>query len=207
VQLAVRRVRAEDVARDVFAEEEQFMPGLSSAAFLLDQGSDLSRHDIHLAMIFLFVIMLALVAQAIGVVIMGGFAAKLLHRVDGIANIVEQKTGPILDRTSQILNELSPKVQSISENAEQISYTVRTKIDELGVTVSQLNQTVAEINGRTRVQVSRVDGIVTDALIATEEIALSVQQSIKTPVRQIAGIVAGVKAAVETLVARSPFGR
>ncbi len=183
------------------------MPGLSSAAFLLDQGSDLSRHDIHLAMIFLFVIMLALVAQAIGVVIMGGFAAKLLHRVDGIANIVEQKTGPILDRTSQILNELSPKVQSISENAEQISYTVRTKIDELGVTVSQLNQTVAEINGRTRVQVSRVDGIVTDALIATEEIALSVQQSIKTPVRQIAGIVAGVKAAVETLVARSPFGR
>jgi uncharacterized protein YoxC len=207
VQLAVRAVRAEDVARDVFAEEEQFMPGLSSAAFLLDQGSDLSRHDIHLAMIFLFVIMLALVAQAIGVVIMGGFAAKLLHRVDGIANIVEQKTGPILDRTSQILNELSPKVQSISENAEQISYTVRTKIDELGVTVSQLNQTVAEINGRTRVQVSRVDGIVTDALIATEEIASSVQQSIKTPVRQIAGIVAGLKAAVETLVARSPFGR
>jgi uncharacterized protein YoxC len=203
----VRPVQAEDVARDVFTEEEQFMPGLSSAAFLLDQGSDLSRHDIHLAMIFLFVIMLALVAQAIGVVIMGGFAAKLLHRVDGIANIVEQKTGPILDRTSQILNELSPKVQSISENAEQISYTVRNKIDELGVTVSQLNQTVAEINGRTRVQVSRVDGIVTDALIATEEISLSVQQSIKTPVRQIAGIVAGVKAAVETLVARSPFGR
>jgi methyl-accepting chemotaxis protein len=98
-------------------------------------------------------------------------------------------------------------VQGITENVEQISYTVRGKVDELGVTVSQLNQTVSEINGRTRVQVSRVDGIVTDALTATQEISSSVQHSIKGPVKQVAGLVAGVKAGLETLIARSPFGR
>jgi len=183
------------------------MPVFSGTATMILQSADLTKHDIHLAMWFLGVIMVALVVQAIGVMISGIFAARLLHRVEKISGIVETKTGPILDKTTQILADLTPKIQSFSENAEQISYTVRVKVDELGATVSQLNETVQEINGRTRIQVGRVDGIVTDALIATEEIAASVQQSIKTPVRQIAGVIAGLKAGIETLIARSPFGR
>ncbi len=175
-------------------------------AVMLFQGADLSRHDIHLAMIFLAIIAIALVVQAIGVVISGGFAAKLLHRVDGIANIVEKRTGPMLDKTNALLDELSPKVKSLVENSEQISTTVRTKVEELAVTVSELNDTVKEVNGRTRVQVARADGLVTDALVATSEISHSVTESIKVPVRQIAGLVAGAKAGLETLIARSPFG-
>jgi methyl-accepting chemotaxis protein len=183
------------------------MPVSSGIASFVLQSTDFTHHDIHLAMWFLGVIMVALAVQAAGVVFAALFAARLLHRVESIANIVEKKTGPILDQTTQILTELTPKIQSFTENAEQISYTVRAKVDELGATVSQLNQTVQEINGRSRIQVARVDGIVTDALIATEEIASSVQQSIKTPVRQIAGVIAGLKAGLETLIARSPFGR
>jgi uncharacterized protein YoxC len=183
------------------------MPGLSGAAVVVLQESALSQHDIHLAMIFLAIIAIALVVQAVGVVISGAFAAKLLHRVDGIADMVEKKTGPILDKTNQMLHDLSPKVHSLTENAEQISYTVRTKVDELAATVSELNETVLEINGRTRMQVVRVDGIVTDALIATEEISQTVQNGIKAPVRQIAGVIAGLRAGLETLIERSPFNR
>ena len=181
------------------------MPVLSGLAVVLVQDSELTRHDIHLAMIFLFIIALALVAQAVGVLISSMFGAKLLHRVNAIADIVETKTGPILDRTSSILQDLAPKVKNVSTNAEHISTTVRTQVDELSVTVSQLNATLREINGRTRAQVTRVDGIVTDALQATEEISQTVQQEIKRPLRQVAGVIAGVRAAVETLVARSPF--
>jgi ABC-type transporter Mla subunit MlaD len=183
------------------------MPASFGIASFMLQNAELTTHDIHLAMIFIGIIAFALVGQAVFLGITSLFAAKLLHRVDGIANIVEQKTGPILDRTTQILDDLTPKIQSFTENAEQISYTVRTKVDELGETVRQLNETVQEINGRSRLQIARVDGIVTDALIATEEIAGSVRESIKTPVRQIAGLIAGVKVGIETLIARSPFGR
>jgi methyl-accepting chemotaxis protein len=183
------------------------MAVLNVAALALFQGGELTQHDVHLAMIFIGIIALALVVQAIGVVVSGLFAAKLLKRVDGIADIVEQRTGPILDRTNDLLRDLAPKIHTVSTNVEQISYTVRAKIDELGATVTQLNDTVQEINGRTRVQVSRVDGIVTDALIATEEISATVQQSIRVPIRQVSGVIAGLKAAVETLIARSPFGR
>jgi methyl-accepting chemotaxis protein len=188
-------------------DRSSFMPVAHGIAAFVLQDADLTRHDIHLAMWFLGVIAMALVGQAICLGITSVFAAKLLHRVNGIANIVEQKTAPILDQTSQVLAELTPKIQSFTENAEQISYTVRAKVDELGATITQLNETVQEINGRSRTQIARVDGIVTDALVATEEIGTSVRESIKTPVRQIAGLVAGVKAGIETLIARSPFGR
>jgi len=184
------------------------MPGLSGAAVVAFQSTaELTGKDIHWAMIFLAVIALALVAQAVGVLIGAAFGAKLLHKVNVIANIVETKTGPIMDRTANILKDLEPKVKNVGESAEHISSTVRVKVDELSVTMGELNETMREINGRTRVQVRRADGIVSDALQATEEISHSVQHSIKVPVRQIAGVVAGVKAAVETLVARSPFGR
>jgi len=183
------------------------MPVLSGAAVFLQQDAGMTRHDIHLAMIFLAIIALALVVQAVGVLISSAFGAKLLHRVNSIADIVEHKTGPILDKTNSILEELGPKVKSVGDNVENISVTVRDKVHELGVTVSELNDTVRQINGKTRVQVQRADNIVTDALRATEEISYTVQSGIKGPIKQIAGVVAGVKAAVETLVARSPFGR
>lgn len=181
------------------------MPVLSGAAVVFFQQDELTKRDIHWAMLFLAVIALALVAQAIGVLISAAFGAKLLRRVNAIACIVETKTGPIMDRTASILQDLEPRVKSVGESAEHITSTVRVKVDELGATVTELNATMRDINGRTRVQVSRADGIVTDALQATEEISQTVQHGIKAPLKQVAGVIAGVRAAVETLAARSPF--
>ena len=107
----------------------------------------------------------------------------------------------------QHVESITPRVQSLTENAEQISYAVRAKIDEVGETVSQFNRTAMEANGRARTQMSRADGIVTDALTATEEIAHTIEDSIRAPVRQIAGMLAGFKAMIDTLIARSPFGK
>jgi uncharacterized protein YoxC len=183
------------------------MPALRVVAFALLQENDFTRHDVHLAMIFLGIIAVSLMIAAVAAVVTGVFASKLLARVDGIANIVEQRTGPILDRTNELLQDLGPKIHTVSTNVEQISYTVRAKVDELGATVTKLNETVNDINGRTRVQVSRVDGIVSDALFATAEISETVQNGIRGPVKQVAGVVAGLKAGIETLIARSPFGR
>jgi hypothetical protein len=84
---------------------------------------------------------------------------------------------------------------------------VRSKVDELGETVTQLNETAQGINVLARNHVAHVDAIVTDALDATEEISATIQEGIRAPVRQVVGVIAGVKAAVELLVSRFPFRR
>ena len=187
------------------------MPVMNVAAAVFFQESGSTQHDIHLAMICLCIIALMLVLQAVGVIIAGAIGAKLLStaikKAERTANTVEHKVGPILDKTNKLIQELSPKVQRLVDDAEQIGSTVREKVDELAITVSELNSTVKEINVRSRVQVARVDGMVSEALTTTQEISQTVQQGIRLPVRQIAGVISGLKVGFETLIERSPFGK
>jgi ABC-type transporter Mla subunit MlaD len=110
------------------------------------------------------------------------------------------------------LIEFVPKLRTISDNVEHISTVTRAKVNEVGATVTQVNQTVQQVNqtvqnanGRARAQVARADTMVTDALTATQDLSQKVQHTIRVPVRQIAGLVAGFKAGLETLIERSPF--
>jgi len=177
----------------------------NSVAMVLLQAE--SHRDVHWASIFVGIIALALVVQALGVVAVAVYAFRFLKRLEKLGDSFDQKTTPILEKTNLMLEDLSPKVRSISENMEQLSYTAREKVDELGVTLTQVNRTVEEINLRTRVQIARADAIVSDAMEATEDISQTVQEGIRMPLRQVMGLVAGVKAGIETLVSRFPFGR
>jgi methyl-accepting chemotaxis protein len=177
------------------------------AMMFLQSATNAAAHDVYLMRICAVVIAAALVAQAVGVLLAASYAAKMMIKLDKVSKSLEEKTTPILTRTNDLLRDLAPKIHSVSTNVEQMTYTVRAKVDELAVTVSELNETVSEMNGRTRRQVVRVDGIVTEALMATQEISQTVQQGIRGPVRQIVGVVAGVQAAIATLLERSPFGK
>jgi len=179
---------------------------LNSLAMAFFQDAS-SAHDMHLIRIFVTLIAVALVLQALGVLLVAIYAAKFLSLLHSISSNVEEKALPLITRTSDLVRDLTPKVTAIGTNVEQVSYTVRAKIDELGQTVTQLNETIADANGRTRVHVARVDNIVSEALDTTEDVSRTVQQGIRVPVREIAAIIAGIKVAVETLIDRSPFGK
>jgi uncharacterized protein YoxC len=179
------------------------MPHAMNLAMFLQQQQP--GHDVHFAGICLLVIAIALVAQAVGVIAVGIYAARFLAKIDGLTNNFEARTTPILVKTNELLETLNPKIKSISENVEQLSYTIRAKADEIGATVTQVNRTVEDINLRSRVQVARADAMVTDAMAATEDFSRTVQHGIRVPLRQVAAIVAGVRAGVETLMERFPF--
>ena len=178
---------------------------LNSAALFLLQNS--TGGDVHRGTVFLFIIALALVLQAGGVIMAAAFALKMFRKIEAMTNSFDRKTTPIIENLTALAVELTPKVRAITTNVEEISYTVREKCDEVSATLTEINRTVADLNIRTRVHVNHVDGMVTEALETTEEVSRTVQESIKKPVRQIAGIIAGLRAGIETLAQRSPFGK
>jgi methyl-accepting chemotaxis protein len=190
------------------------MPAISGLMMFQANVTGLSAGDVHLMMIFMGIIALALALQGVAVLVGVGFAAKMLKKIEGLSDHFEQKTTPILVKSNALLEDLGPKIRAISTNVEEISYSVREKVDEVGEAVSEvkrtvedINRTVQDANVRTRVQVARADDMVTEAMTTAHEVSMVVQDGIRTPVRQIAGIIAGVKAGLETLLARSPFGR
>jgi uncharacterized protein YoxC len=142
----------------------------------------------------------AMTVQAIVTLIAGIGAWKMMQEFKGLAHDLHGKATPIMQKTSAVIDDLGPKIRTVSENMTQISYTVREKVDEVGETVSQVNRTVQETNLRTRGQVDHVDRMVSEVLTTTEDIAHTVSHGIRVPVKQVAGMIAGLRVAIETLV-------
>lgn len=190
------------------------MQGIGGAALILlqDDAGQLT-HDVHLLMIFMGILAISVLLLVIGFAIAGIAMAAMVGRAVKVAENVQKRAEPLLDKTNELIIEFVPKLRTVSDNVEHISTVARAKVDEVSGTVTQVNQTVQQINktvqdanGRARAQVAHADTMVSDALKATEDLSQKVQQTVRVPIRQVAGMIAGLKAGLETLIERSPFG-
>lgn len=167
---------------------------MMSAMWLQDPDS-LSSGNSRLLMIFVGMVAVALIVQAIALIAMAVGAAKARKRGLEIVEEVRLKLMPIMDNTHNFIQDNAPKVKIITENFAETSHVIRAKAQEFDVTASDLN-------AKTRAQAARVDGIVTSALNTTTDVAETIQRGIKIPLREVSGIINGVKAGLDVLVGR-----
>jgi hypothetical protein len=96
-----------------------------------------------------------------------------------------------------MIHDLTPKVKTIAENLTATSATLRSKADQIGALVG-------DVADRTQGQVSRVDGMVKLTLDQLTSAVQAIEHGIAKPVRQVNGIINGLKAGVEVLRHKSP---
>jgi hypothetical protein len=168
---------------------------MMSAMWLQDPDS-LSSGNSKLLMVFVGMVAVALIVQAIALIAMAVGAAKARKRGLEIVEEIRTKMMPIMDNTHSFIQDTAPKVKIITENFAETSHVIRSKAQEFDVTASDLN-------AKTRAQAARVDGIVTSALNTTTDVAESIQRGIKVPLREVSGILNGVKAGLDVLVGRA----
>jgi hypothetical protein len=168
---------------------------MMSAMWLQDPDS-LSSGNSRLLMIFVGMVAVALIVQAIALIAMAVGAAKARKRGLEIVEEVRLKLMPIMDNTHNFIQDNAPKVKIITENFVETSHVIRSKAQEFDVTATDLN-------AKTRAQAARVDGIVTSALNTTTDVAETIQRGIKVPLREVSGLINGVKAGLEVLVGRA----
>ena len=165
-----------------------------SGMWLQDPDS-LSSGNTRLLMIFVGMVAVAMVAQAIALIVMAVGAAKARKKGLEIAQELRDKVMPVITGTHEMIRDSAPKVKVITENLVETSHVVRAKARDFDVTASELNL-------RTRAQVARMDGMVTAVLNTTSEVSDTLQRAIKVPVREFAGLMNGVKAGLDVLVGR-----
>jgi hypothetical protein len=171
-----------------------------SGMWLQDAGS-LSSGNTKLLVLFVGMVAIAMVVQAIAVIVLALGAVKARKRALEIAEEVREKLMPLVVGTHDIIRDAGPKVKIITENLVETSHVVRSKAQEFDATASELNL-------KARVQAARVDGMVTSVLNTTAEISDTLQRAVKVPVREFTGLVNGFKAGVDVLVGRAKgFGR
>lgn len=172
----------------------------------------LSGENTHLLMIFVGIAAFALFAQACVMLALAIGAAKIQKKLMGHIESINAKLLPIMDKSNVIMADMTPQLKDIAVRAkvisghvEEISAAVRDKVNEFGPTISAANQTINEAtatardaNARTRGQVHRVDTMVSGVLDAVTEFGRAIESGIKTPVREVSGIVEGLKTGFAT---------
>ena len=166
-----------------------------SGMWLQDPDS-LSSGNSKLLMVFVAMVAVALIVQAIALIAMAVGAAKARKRGLEIVEELRTKMMPILDSSHDFIQHVGPKVKIITENFVETSHVIRSKAQDFDVTASDLNS-------KTRAQVARVDGIMTSVLNTTSDISDTVQRGIKVPLREVSGLINGLKAGLDVLVGRA----
>ena len=186
--------------------------------------SDSSSFDSHLVMI-LWIVSLALVGQFLVMIVMAIGAAKVQKDIKGQIEEIKGKLLPLLEKSNVLITDLTPELKQIatratviSANVEEISGVVKEKLNEFSPTISaanetlkQANETVREANQKTAQQVQHVSGVVssqvdrvnsmvTGVLDVTTQAGQAIQRAVMLPVREVSGVVDGVRAAVLTFL-------
>jgi methyl-accepting chemotaxis protein len=104
---------------------------------------------------------------------------------------------PVIDHTRGFVERITPKVEQTAQNVAEMSQTLKEHTTKVTASASEIAQ-------RVNAQSSRVDAMVTGALDAIDRTAGFVVDTVNKPVRQLSGILASVKAAVEVLGAAQP---
>lgn len=141
---------------------------------------------------------------AISFLVMAGFtvamfigAYKAQKKFTALADDVRLHALPLIMSSREVVQELSPKLKTITENVIVTTTTLRNKAEQIGGVVS-------DVTNRAHVQASRVDGMVKGTLDGLTSAVHAIEQGVTVPVRQVNGIINGLRAGVDVLMNKTP---
>jgi ABC-type transporter Mla subunit MlaD len=107
---------------------------------------------------------------------------------------------PTVHRTRELVDRLSPRVEQTVTDVAALAQTLRAQAEDMEAAVT-------EVLARVRKETGRVDTMFSKTLDALDSAGMYVTQTVGKPVRQISGLLAGIKAMIESLNASAPSHR
>ena len=143
-------------------------------------------------------VLLAALAILIQALAMAGiyFALQNLHRdVQGIQADTRQRLDALSERVTGFISDTREPVRTVAANLADISRMLRTR-------TAQWDGVAEDLADRTRLQIIRVDQMVTDLVEKAENTAGVVEKSVLAPIQEVSAVVAGLRKGLEFLFAR-----
>jgi len=130
-------------------------------------------------------IALCFLAQAITMMILLRAVNKLKDRIEPLA----EKTEPILELVRSSVTELVPRMLAVSADAVELSKSAREQVNRLG-------ELLTDVVEQAKAHVARFDGAVEQTMGNVQHAGESVKDAVLRPVREVNGVVAGIKTAI-----------
>jgi len=107
-------------------------------------------------------------------------------------NPIIDATGPLVKTVRYFADENLPKFSQMTTDATETVKTLHAQVD-------RLSEVVKDVSDRARAQVARIDGAVDLTVDQVTHASASVKDAVLRPVRQVDGIMQGIRAAVSVM--------
>jgi methyl-accepting chemotaxis protein len=105
---------------------------------------------------------------------------------------VADAAGPLITTVRHLAEENGPKISQMTTEAAEV-------VKSLHVQVDRMSEVVKDVSDRARAQVARIDGAVDITVDQVQQASETVRQAILAPVRQVDGIMHGIRAAISVV--------
>ena len=158
---------------------------------------------------------LSVVLQAIVIVAVLVVLTKAVKVAKSESEELRSKIGPIvqsskelIDTTRALVARIEPEIVAAATDLAEITETAKVQVGRIQEATDEITARMRDatddIADRVRVQTARVDGMTTSVLNSVDRVGGLISQAVAIPVRQISSVLAGVRAAVDTLRGPTP---
>jgi hypothetical protein len=117
------------------------------------------------------------------------------NRTNKLVEQISLNVEPVLKAASELLQDSREKIASLTGNLNDISLLAKNQMTRLDFFLEDTTE-------RAQRQVLRLDDLISDTMSRVEQTTEAIQQGVLTPVRELTGVVAGVRAGLDFLFRR-----
>lgn len=118
---------------------------------------------------------------------------------------LQQDISPLIPEAKETLALAQKAMTETTRDVKEITTQARAVMEAIDTQLGHLDVARQELSTHLKIQGERVELVVEDVLARVQDIVSTVHGSVLRPVREVSGVVAGVKAAVQTfLLGRRP---
>ncbi|HEY1647144.1 MAG TPA: hypothetical protein VGF96_04125 [Terracidiphilus sp.] len=143
------------------------------------------------------VVALALLLQAIVLLAIFLGLRKTMALARGEVEELRATVLPLLKETRESMSRVAPKIEGTCDDLAALTHSLRVQAAELQTTTADLVQ-------RARRQAIRLDTMATSVMDAADRAGDFMSHAVNKPVRQVSGILASIKAVVDTFRTPEP---
>jgi len=144
----------------------------------------------------------ALILVAIAVLMQAGAmlgiwlaVRRVPGQIESVRSDVKQRLDPLAHAALEIVNNSREPLRTISANMAEISTILRDR-------TANADRVAAELLDKSRLQIDRVDRMVSDLVEKVETTANVVQKGVLGPIQEVSAVVKGVRSGLEFLFSR-----
>jgi methyl-accepting chemotaxis protein len=138
----------------------------------------------------------AMLVQAIILLAIYLSARKAIRTMHAEFEDMRSSVNPLIENTRGFLARVGPKVEETATDLAEVAHRLRVQTAEVEASVADVLECV-------RQQTSRVDSMFSGALDTVDRVGNYVAETVSRPVRQVSGLLASIRAIVDSL--RSPI--